>query len=138
MIDKQIIDLTLEDITEIYNDYKKFHSEQNIYLPTKPYQILWFVTETRVLDDDNAEFPENCQMMFSEACENCKVKDKCVTVGFPEKKWFHLDSPYVTFVRDNFNSLVFTNEEDCLKRCIELYDNNLVNLVLEILNNEEK
>ncbi len=138
MIEKEIIDLTLDDISEIYEDYKKFHSEQNIYLPTKPYQILWHVLDVRVLSDSEDEFPIDCQGVFSELCENCNLKDKCVTVGIPNKIWFHLDSPYITFVRDQFNSLVFDNEQDCLNKCLELYDNDLVNLVLEKLKNEEE
>lgn len=132
MINKDLKDLTEHDISEIYEDYKKFHSEQNLYLPVKPYSMLWFITEIKLLNNDTLDRPDNCHAIYTEACDSCQHKDNCVTVGYPEKKWFHLDSPYITFVRDNFNSLVFDNEEDCISACKKKYNPDLVDVCVEM------
>ena len=117
-----------EDVNKIIDliDYK--NSELTFKLPVKPFSYVWIISQCRYIDlPATTQIPDGCSGIYSEACLECKYCNKeCTTVGYPEEKWFYLDSPILTTVINEWGKTVFETEEECLNACKKLYNSELV------------
>lgn len=126
-----------ESISKIVDAFNFKNSENTFNLPVKPFSYIWIMTPSRYLNlPADTNLPENCQGIFTEACENCNYNNKeCKTAAYAEEKWFYLDSPYLTLVLDSYGKTVFDNEADCLKACKEKYNPEYVDKLVEQYHN---
>lgn len=108
-------------------------NKNNMYikLPVKAPTQLYMVNPCREFlpDAKDVKPPKNCTGTFTEQCSECEFYNKeCVQSGYAHPFWFHIDSPYVSLVMNNYGETVFDNKEDCINKCMSLYDPKLVEI----------
>lgn len=129
MLEKSNLDELIKNINETTSGYI-------LRLPIKPNTMIFIVNEIRHLFEkvDENLIPKNCANYYTETCCDCPFLEKeCKKVGIPQKVWFYLDSPYITFVQNYWGESAFDNLEDCLNACHKKYGEELVNKLIEHL-----
>lgn len=128
----------LDDLVSYVNDN---FDEYVLKLPIKPNTMIYIVNEVRHLFEkvDTSLIPKDCTNYYTEVCCDCPFLEKeCKKVGLPQNVWFHLDSPYITYIQNYWNASVFDNLDDCFNACVEKYGTDLVNKLIEDISNEGK
>ena len=129
-----------DDIDNIVEYVNEHYDEYLLKLPIKPNTKIYIINEVRHLfeDVDSNLIPKTCVNYYTEACCDCPFLEKeCKKVGIPQTVWFHLDSPYITYVQNHWNDTAFDNLDSCFNACIDKYGEELVNKFIKDLNREE-
>ena len=127
-----ISDNDLLIITKILDELFEYKtSDLYIKLPVKPPVQLYLVNPCREFTDKKKidKVPKGCTASFTEQCSTCEFYDKeCKPSGYAHPFWFHIDSPYVSLVLNRYDEAVFINKDDCIAKCKEMWDPELVDI----------
>ena len=120
--------LSKESLENINKLISIANDENIIKLPTKLNTCVWIVTPI-MFSKETIEIPIGCTCNFTEVCETCEhYKKDCNLTAYAQKIFFYLGSSYAPLVINNWNTLVFDNMEDCIKKCKELYNPEFVDI----------
>lgn len=135
-LNESLSDNSINKLIEIGEMSKKYKSNTNISLPIEPYNFIWIITPCRMdlpeAKEKNLHVPETCTGIYSDLCEHCELNNGyCVNTAYVEKKWFHLDSPYLSLVLNEWENLAFEDEDKAIQAAKNIYNPKYVDMCQE-------